>query len=271
MTRSGLLKTADLTFSYSGRNGSAFSLAPVNISVESGEFVSVIGRNGSGKSTLVKILANQLIGYEGIVILKDKPVSQYSSKEIARELAYLPQSVSLINESVTVKDLALLGRFPHKKAFEFGYDKCDRAAVDESLTRLNLLDFADKHFGDLSGGQKQKALLSVALSQLDIASGISGKLLIVDEPLTFLDVNHQYEVFNLLRELNTSGLTVIAVVHDLNIALRYSSRCLLMSNGETVKFGPAPSVITEEMLREHFLIESRIMEYEKNYFINYLA
>lgn len=264
-----LLKTEKVSFSYGGAGG--FMLRDVNLRISKGEFVSVIGRNGSGKSTLAKLLANQLMRYEGIISFSGTELTELSRKDFSKFVAYLPQSVSLVNEGVSVKELVLQGRYSYKGMFEFNNGPDDMASAAESLCRLGINDLAEKKFSELSGGQKQKALIALALTQLDLKSELSGKMLIVDEPLTYLDVSHQYEVFSLLRSLNESGLTIIAVVHDLNIALKFSGKCILMNGGQVIRHDDTPSVITEEMLREHFLIESRISEYEKSYFINYLT
>lgn len=263
-----IITTNRLSFNYGG--GSSFSLKPANIEIEEGSFVSVIGRNGSGKSTLVKLLAGLYENYEGIILFANSDVRAVGRKKLARQLAYLPQSVSIVNDSINVKELVILGRYPYKSIGEFGNNSEDAAIAEESLKRLGIEELSGKVFGELSGGQKQKVLLALTLAQIDVTGDLAGKVLIVDEPLTFLDVNNQYEIFSLLQKLNEEGLTIISVIHDLNIALRFTKKCLLMDNGEVVRSDDTTSVITEEMLKEHFMIESRITEYEKNYFINYL-
>lgn len=264
-----LVKTESVNFSYGGAGG--FTLRDVNLRISKGDFVSVIGRNGSGKSTLAKLLANQLMRYAGTITFSGTGLTDFSRKDFSKLVAYLPQNVSLVNEGITVRELVLQGRYSYKGMFGFAGAPGDKAAAEESLGRLGITDLAEKKFSELSGGQKQKALIALALTQLDLKSELSGRMLIVDEPLTYLDVSHQYEVFNLLRSLSESGLTIIAVVHDLNIALKFSGKCILMNGGQVIRHDETRSVITEEMLREHFLIDSRISEYEKSYFINYLT
>ncbi|MBX7042816.1 MAG: ABC transporter ATP-binding protein [Ignavibacteria bacterium] len=264
-----LIRAENLSFSYGVAGG--FSLRDVNLRIGKGEFVSVIGRNGSGKSTLAKLLANQLMGYSGTITFGGTGLNDLSRKNYSKLSAYLPQTVSLVNEGISVRELVLQGRYSYKGMFGFASSPDDKAAAAESLERLGIGDLSEKKFSELSGGQKQKALIALALTQLGLKSDLSGKMLIVDEPLTYLDVSHQYEVFSLLRSLNENGLTIMAVVHDLNIALKFSGKCILMNGGGVIRHDETKSVITEEMLREHFLIESRITEYEKSYFINYLT
>ena len=268
---SKVIVAEDLCYSYSRDAGYSFELRSINIKITKGSFVSVIGRNGSGKSTLIKLLAKQFGSYSGNIFLEGKNINEYGKREFAQKLAYLPQNVSVVNEGIEVVDLIMLGRYPAKDALEFVNTSEDRKIVHECIEQLGIGEIAFKKFGEISGGQKQKVLIALTLAQLDISSDLHGKVFIVDEPLTFLDVNHQYEVFNLLKAFNKRGLTVISVIHDLNIALKFTDICLLMNNGSVVKLDNTEDVITEEMLREHFLIESRITEFEKNFFINYLT
>ncbi len=268
---SRIIETDRLGFSYNGKNGSQFELSDVSIEIVNESFVSVVGRNGSGKSTMIKLLTGQFRNYDGKILLSGKDIREYEKRELAGKLAYLPQSVSVVNDAIEVGELIMLGRYHSKGAFEFSNNADDRRITDQCISQLGIENISGMKFSDLSGGQRQKALIAMTLAQLDITSDLSEKVLIVDEPLTFLDVNHQYEVFNLLKNLNGSGLTIVAVVHDLNIALSFTEKCILMNRGRVVKSDYTSHVITEEMLREHFFIESKITEYEKNFFINYIT
>lgn len=263
-----MITAKDLGFSY---GEGSFALRDITIDIAPGEFVSVTGRNGSGKSTLIKLLTGQRSGYTGSIIFDGREISSYERKEIAAKLAYLPQAVQIVNEDVSLVDMALIGCYWRKGTFDFSVTSRERSFAEAALKELGLSELSRERYGELSGGQKQKALIAVALSQLDITSDLKGKTLLVDEPLTFLDVNHQYEVFGILKKLNERGLTVIAIVHDLNIALRFTEKCILMSGGGIVRQGMTKEVITEAMLKEHFLIDSKITEYEEKYFINYLT
>ena len=266
-----IFETKNLGFAYRGSNGKSFELNDANLEIEKGSFASVIGRNGSGKSTLIKLLAGQFGNFNGKILFCGRDIREFSKRELAAKLAYLPQSVGVVNDVITVRELILLGRYHSKGVFEFSNNADDKRITDQCILQLGIENIADMKFSELSGGQRQKALIAMTLAQLDITSDLSEKALIVDEPLTFLDVNHQYEVFNLLKKLNEAGLTVIAVVHDLNIALSFSDKCILMNRGSVIKSDKTSLVITEDMLREHFFIESKITEYEKNFFINYIT
>ncbi len=271
-----LLELQDVNFSYSkGKpiSGAAdsFSLKNISFAADEGDFISIIGKNGSGKSTLVKLISKVLIGYSGNVLYKDKEIHTINRKEYSRNVSYIPQSTGTYNEDLAVRDFLLLGRYSHKKFTDFTFSQEDENVVEESLKATSTEKFADKYLYELSGGEKQKILITLSLVQLDITKNPEGKILIIDEPLTYLDVNHQFEIFNILNSLRNRKLTILIVIHDLNLALRFSRKTILMHDGEMIKYSDSREVITEEMLKEYFLIDSKILNHEKNYFINYLT
>ena len=191
-------------------------------------------------------------------------------KDLSKKLSYLPQSTVTFNENMIVRDFLLLGRYAHKKFSEFKYDPEDNKVVNISMEITDINDLAGKYFHELSGGERQKVLLTLSLVQLNISESLKDKILIIDEPLTYLDVTYQFEIFNIIKNLRDKGLTVIIVIHDLNLALRFTDKTILMNNGAVIKYDESRNVITEDILREYFKIESEILQFEKNYLVNYL-
>lgn len=266
-----LLEVKDLSFSYFDGNiqRSSFELRDISFDVQTGDFVSVIGKNGSGKSTLVKLISRIIKNYSGRILYKGTDTTGIDIKEFARNVSYLPQSLSDAGDDLAVKDFLLLGRYAHKRFADFSYSENDKKIVEESMKITSIGNFANRCLHELSGGEKQKVFITLSLVQLDVTSDLTDKVLLIDEPITYLDINHQFEIFDVLKKLTERKLTVIIVIHDLNLALRYSNKTALLSSGRLIKYSDTKDAITEDMLKEHFLIDSKIMNFEKNFFINY--
>lgn len=267
-----ILEIKDLNFLYDVNNQTtdSFVLRNVNLNIKEKDLVSIIGKNGSGKSTLIKLIARITSSDSGKIIFNGKDILDYEKKELSRSISYLPQSNDVIHFDSTVNEFLKLGRYPYKSFTEFRYSDSDKDEVTSCVKITGTESLLEKKMNGISGGERQKVLLTLSLIQLGNAGDLTGKLLIVDEPLTHLDINHQIEIMKILKMLNEKGLTVIIVIHDLNLALKYTSRSVLISNGKIVRHSETKEVITEEMLKEHFFIDSKILNYEKNYFINYL-
>jgi len=260
-----LLKIDDLCFSY-GESG--FALKNISLSVLKNQFLAVIGRNGSGKSTLVKLVSGIYGNYGGKIYLKGRSISDYTRKDISRVLSYLPQSSLNGSNGLSVTDFLLLGRYAYKKFSDFSFSEADRNAIEESAEATGIKEFLGKPVNELSGGEKQKVLVTLALVQLDISSDLSEKVLVIDEPLTFLDINFQYEIFSILSKLHREkSLTIIVVTHSLNLALKYTDTALLMDRGEMIIFDKTDKVITEETVDRYFKVKSKIVNFEDRYHI----
>ena len=272
-----LIQIKDLNFTYNEAKSNtdtqskeSFVLKNVSLNINEGDFVSVIGKNGSGKSTLVKIVSGIISGYSGQILFNGEDINSMVRKDLSKKLSYLPQSTVTFNENMIVRDFLLLGRYAHKKFSEFRYDPEDNKVVNNSMEITDIKDLAGKYFHELSGGERQKVLLTLSLVQLNISESLKEKILIIDEPLTYLDVTYQFEIFNIIKKLRENGLTVLIVIHDLNLALRFTDKTILMNNGAVIKYDESKNVITEDILREYFKIESEILQFEKNYMVNYL-
>lgn len=265
--KGSLLEIKEIEFSYEKNKN---FLEKISFSVSEGDILAIIGRNGSGKSTLVKIISRIINNFSGNVVYADKDLKNYDHKEFSRKISYLPQVFpSYVNE-LKVHDLLLLGRYAYKKSSQLSYSNEDVEVVNEAMKVCAVAEYKEKTLKTLSGGERQKILLTLSLVQLDITRDLKGKILIVDEPLTHLDINFQYETLSLLKDLNAKkGLTVIFVIHDLNLALRYSTKALLLNKGKLIAFGETQKIISQENINKNFLVSSELVNHNNNTFIHY--
>ena len=217
-----------------------------------GTVTAVIGPNGCGKSTLLRALGRLLKPTAGHVLLDGRQIDSMPTKEVATILGLLPQSPSA-PEGLTVGDLVARGRHPHQ-AWYRQWSTDDQEAVAEALEWTGISDLAERPVDELSGGQRQRAWISMALAQ-------GTDLLLLDEPTTYLDLAHQVEVLELVERLNVErGRTVVMVLHDLNLAARYSGRLVAMKDGAIMAQGAPGEVITEPLLSEVFGLEARVIQ-----------
>jgi len=223
----------------------------LTLRIEPGTLSSVIGPNGCGKSTLLKGIARTLPLKKGVVSILGKSVKQYNGKELARRLAFLAQAPH-IPEQFSVRELVSYGRYPY--AGWFGrLGVADHRIIDRAMERTGVCAFANRELVHLSGGERQRVWIAMALAQ-------EAEVLLLDEPTTFLDIAHQFQTLELIKELQREGgITVLMVLHDLNQAARYSDRIFVMKDGALVKDGTADDVITRQTLREVFSIDAKII------------
>ncbi|KKB09340.1 ABC transporter ATP-binding protein [Devosia chinhatensis] len=223
----------------------------LDLSVASGKLTVIVGANACGKSTLLRGLARLLTPTRGSVYLDGKPIHQLPTRDVATILGVLPQS-PIAPDAITVTDLVGRGRYPHQGWFR-RWTPEDDAAVAEALRATDTLELADRPVDELSGGQRQRVWIAMALAQ-------QTDLLLLDEPTTFLDINHQVEVLDLLTDLvRQRGRTVVVVLHDLNLACRYADRIVAMKSGRIVAEGRPVDVITESVVHDVFGMISRIV------------
>lgn len=227
-------------------------LRQLELDVARGEIVALVGPNGSGKSTLVRALARVLKPRAGSVLLDGKAISSLSTREVARELALLPQGPTLAND-LSVQELVWMGRSPHQGLLGLPSVQ-DRQAVEWAIDETGVGDMRDRAVSSLSGGERQRAWIAMALAQRP-------EVLLLDEPTTFLDLSHQIEVLELIRYLNQEhSITVLMVLHDLNQAARYAARIVVMQEGSVYCSGPPAEVLTAETLREVFGVDGRVIQ-----------
>jgi len=242
--------------------GDKLILKGADFKAEDGQVVTIIGPNGSGKTTLIKALSRYIKAHSGSIYLRGRDIYSISTKEIAREMAILPQ-VKHVSADITIEALVAYGRYPHLR-FGQRMGRKDRKIVDWAIEKTGLRELRGRYIGQLSGGESQRAWIAMALAQ-------KPKILVLDEPTTYLDISFQLEVLELVRELNLSlGITVIMVLHDLNQAARYSDRIYVLKDGDIRQFGSPHKIIREKMLKDVFRIKSHIYQDKVNgcpYFI----
>ncbi len=217
------------------------------LTVAQGEIVTLVGPNGSGKSTILRTLARLMRPQDGAVYLDGREIHRMSTRKVAQMLAILPQH-PVAPEDLTVRDLVARGRFA-RRAWWRASSQTDREVVDWALDVTGLAEFQERQLTTLSGGERQRAWIALALAQ-------EPRILLLDEPTTFLDISHQLDVMVLLQTLNAdTGLSIVMVLHDLNQAARFSHRLVALRDGEVYATGAPRDVMTDAMLREVFQVE----------------
>ena len=229
--------------------GMAQLLEAVSLEVRPGTLLGLIGPNGAGKSTLLKCISQLLAPTVGRVTLDDEDLRGRSPQEIARHIALLPQSTTL-NFAFTCLEVVLMGRNPHLGRFQAEGAR-DHAIAQQSMTDTGSAEFVTRLITEVSAGERQRVLLARALTQ-------QPRLLLLDEPTAGLDVQHQLQVFTLIRDLVGQGLTAIAVVHDLNLAARFCDRLVLLDRGRVHARGRVRDVLTPENLASVFRVEATV-------------
>lgn len=222
----------------------------VSFTVGQGEIVSIIGPNGSGKSTLLKGISRLIPYHSGTVLLEGKDLKSMTSKQVARMMCLLSQKNQAPSD-MPVVDLVSYGRYPHKKWYE-KLNNEDMDIVHWALEKTSLTLFKDRRVSALSGGESQRAWIAMALAQRP-------KIMLLDEPTTYLDISHQHEVLELVSELNRDmGMTVVMVLHDLNQAARYSEKMVVVQSGKLAVTGQPDEVMTPQMIRDIYAMKAEV-------------
>ena len=241
-----MLKVEQLSISYEQKA----VVHNFSFEVEQGEILSIIGPNGSGKSTILKAIARMQPYNTGSILFEGENMRRLSSKEIARKMCMLSQQNQAPSD-ISVKNLVAYGRYPHKKWFE-RLNADDESVIDWALEKTYLSHYKEKPIAALSGGEAQRAWIAMALAQRP-------QVLLLDEPTTFLDIAHQHEVLELVRELNRNmGMTVVMVLHDLNQASSYSDKIVVVKDGIRAQMGTPNEVMTEQMIQQIYRMEAEI-------------
>ncbi|HTF08931.1 MAG TPA: ABC transporter ATP-binding protein [Asanoa sp.] len=234
------LRTADLTLGYDDRP----VIANLDVTIPDGRVTAIVGANACGKSTLLRGLARLLTPRGGAVYLDGKSLAELRTLDVAKVLGLLPQT-PVAPDGITVADLVSRGRYPHQGWFRRWTDS-DHDAVTRALAATGTADLIDRPIRSLSGGQRQRVWVATALAQ-------DTDLLLLDEPTTYLDINHQVELLRLLRTLNEeSGKTIVVVLHDLNLACRFSDHLIAMLAGRIVAEGDPAEVVTAALVEDVF-------------------
>ena len=232
-------ETTDLVIKYPEQSRPA--LNGVNMSVPSGSFYAVLGPNGSGKSTLMKGLLGVVRADQGRAFISERNISKWDRKALARSIGVVSQSET-VSFPITVREMVGMGRYPHLGPLEAESSK-DQVAVHEALEVCDVTHLINRDLSTLSGGELQRVRIARALAQEPMA-------LILDEPTSSLDIKHEMEILELLKQSVASGLTVILTTHGLDLAARFSDRMLLLSEGQVAVEGTPDEVVNEEVLAE---------------------
>ena len=224
-------------------------ISDLNLKIKSGEWVGVIGSNGSGKSTLLKGIAKIIPIQSGDLFLNESSIRILSTKRMAKWISYLPQNLNS-NLPITVNDLVALGRSPHKHFWEFDLNANDLSIIKEALDLCKLNKYSNQPLNSLSGGQRQRAYLALTIAQ-------QTKIILLDEPTTFLDINFQILMLDLIKNLNKKNkITIITVIHDINLALRYCDRLAIFKKGNLLTIDEPIKALSREIIKEAFSVES---------------
>ncbi|MFT4088269.1 MAG: ABC transporter ATP-binding protein [Gordonia sp. (in: high G+C Gram-positive bacteria)] len=225
-------------------------LKDLSVDIPHGSLTMIIGPNGCGKSTLLSTFARILKPRSGAVSLNGADLSSFGGKALAQQLSLLPQS-TITPPGIQVSELVARGRYPYQRLLH-QWSEDDERAVVEAMAATRTTSLAGQYVDELSGGQRQRVWLAMLLAQ-------QTDVMLLDEPTSFLDISHQYELLELLKTLRESGKTQVAIVHDLNQAARYATHLVVMKDGVVVRTGAPDQVVTEEMVREVFELESLVV------------
>lgn len=235
-----MLKVKGLTCGYDRR----FLLRDISFKVKKGEFLGIIGPNGSGKTTLLRAITKVLRPEKGEIILDEKDINHYGFKELAQKIAVVSQYVNSFGLNLTVREYVFLGRIPFRSRFQMLETKQDKEIINQSLAITGILNLAQRPIVEMSGGERQCVIIARALAQ-------EPQLLLLDEPTTHLDIGHQVKILDLIKRLNKERhLTVIIILHDLNLASEYCERLLLLKDGRIYRIGSPEEVLTYSIIEE---------------------
>ncbi|GIN21830.1 MAG TPA: ABC transporter ATP-binding protein [Bacillus bacterium] len=251
------MEIKDITYSYDKKTN---HLKNISSKIDQHKITTIIGPNGSGKSTLLGILANSYAPNKGQVMIDGKQLHHIKPKALAKKIAIVHQQNSAPAD-MTVEKLTSYGRLPYKSIFS-NQTSDDQQAVEWALQKTNLIDKKNKMISELSGGERQRAWIAMTLAQ-------STPYLFLDEPTTYLDIYYQYEILELVKQLNSeNGLTIVMVLHDINQAIRYSDTIMVMKDGKLIKKGTPEHVVTSELIQEIYGVQAIVkMDEESGLYI----
>ena len=245
-TSSALIETKDLTFAYAEKP----VINDISLNFQAGEFTGVIGPNGSGKSTLLKLIGGILPSPSETVFFKNRELSHYKKKELAVSIAWIPQEKQMAF-SFKVIDIVLMGRHPYLSPLSFE-GKDDYQIAEDAMRQTQVLEFAQRSFNEISGGEKQRVMIASAISQ-------KPEVMLLDEPTSALDIKYQIEVLSILKRLNEQeNKSLILAMHDLHLASKFCKRLVLLKEGRVFCEGTPAEVLKKEILEEVYEVKVKI-------------
>ncbi len=242
-----LLKINQLYAGYRSRE----VLKGINLELTAGKFVGIIGANGSGKTTLLKSISGYLKPFKGNVLINGEDIHKLSSTQRARRIGYLPQ-INSSGFAFKCYDIVMMGRFPYLKRFQ-REGKQDREIVKKTMVTTDTWCFRDRTITELSGGERQRVYIARLLAQ-------KPEIILMDEPITYLDIKYQIEILELLRGLSKKGILVIVVLHDINLASQFCEEIIMLRNGRLVCRGKPENVLTAENTKKVFSVDVHVVD-----------
>ena len=237
------------------RIGKKLILSNINLRFLPGEFNMILGPNGSGKSSFLKIFSGEINNFEGTVLYDDKNIRKIKKEELARSRAVMSQQPEL-SFPLLVEEVVMMGRYPH---FIFNPAKKDLAICDAVIERMNLHSFKERNYLTLSGGEKQRVQFARVLAQVWEKPVTGYRYLFLDEPLVSLDINYQQEFLQVAREFAKNDTVLVAVMHDINLAVQYADNLFFLKAGELVAHGNPKEILTKELIEKVFDIKANII------------
>ncbi len=242
-----IIDVRDLSFRYNSKT----ILNNINFGLDRDQIVGILGPNGAGKSTIIKILGG-ILEYEGSIKLVDRELRSFKRKELAKIIAVVPQNFEP-GFDFKVRDLVMMGRTPYLKMFE-SMSSEDFNIVEDTMKLTDIVHIKDKSIREISGGERQRVIIAMAIAQ-------DPKILLLDEPNANLDLKYQISIFELLKHLvKTKHISIIVAMHDVNLAVKYCNKIMLLNKGEIVQFDIPEKVITEDNIKKVYEIDSSIIK-----------
>ncbi|MGI5891875.1 MAG: ABC transporter ATP-binding protein [Bacillota bacterium] len=242
-----LLQVENVSFGY----GEKAVLRQISFNLSQGDFLAVVGPNGCGKTTLLHTISAALKPQQGRIMMDGQDISLLSEKQISQQMAFVSQSETVIFD-FSVEEVIYMGRLPHLP-FWGKEGQQDELIVQKALQMTNTCHLRERLITNLSGGERQRVLIARALAQ-------EPRLLLLDEPTSHLDILHQLELMDILQKLNHSGMTVVAALHDLNLALRFATKVLLMAEGRIIALGRPEEVLSGQNIRRVYGVEVQMLQ-----------
>jgi iron complex transport system ATP-binding protein len=247
-----MLRTENISFSV----GKKQILKNVSASFLPGEFNMILGPNGSGKSSFLKIFSGEINRFQGTVLYENKKIKELRKEELAKKRAVMSQQADL-GFPLLVEEVVMMGRYPH---FTFNPNKKDVTICNEVIERMNLVEFKERNYLTLSGGEKQRVQFARVLAQVWEKPADGYRYLFLDEPLNSLDISYQHEFLQAAVELIKDQTVLIAVMHDINLAAHYADNLFFLKEGEMVVHGSPKDILTENILEKVFNVKTKVIE-----------
>jgi iron complex transport system ATP-binding protein len=247
-----MLRTENISFSV----GKKQILKNVSASFLPGEFNMILGPNGSGKSSFLKIFSGEINKFQGTVLYDDKKIKELRKEELAKKRAVMSQQADL-GFPLLVEEVVMMGRYPH---FTFNPNKKDVAICNQVIERMNLVEFKERNYLTLSGGEKQRVQYARVLAQVWEKPTDGYRYLFLDEPLNSLDISYQHEFLQVAVELVKENTVLVAVMHDINLAAHYADNLFFFKEGELITQGRPGDILTENVIERIFSVKTRVIE-----------